>query len=122
MHPEQRFRISGAGEDRERADRDGRIQPGEQTGRDAKREIDGAPGDRDRQDQDGDEDQERLAQAFGVAVARIGTDPGGTIEPDLGKPRTRDHHPATTTTVARRPIDGLRTMAPSCPGPGRRSP
>ena len=93
LDPQEPLRVAGAGEDRDRPDRDEQVQPGDEACRDAEGEVDRAPDERDREDQDADEDEQRLAQPELVGVARISSDPRGAIEPRLGEPSERVHSP-----------------------------
>ena len=93
LDPEQPLRVTGAGEDRDRRDRDEQVQPGDEACRDAEGEVDRAPDERDREDQDGDEDKQRLAQPKVFVVPRISSDSRGAIEPRLGEPSERVHSP-----------------------------
>ena len=91
LDPEQPLRVAGAGEGRDRHDRDDQVQPGDEAGRGAEGEVDRAPDERDREDQDADEDEQRLAQPRLVVVPRIRADPRGAIDPRLGEPSERIH-------------------------------
>ena len=93
LDPQEPLRVAGAGEDRDRPDRDEQVQPGDEACRDAEGEVDRAPEERDREDQDGDEDEQRLAQPKVFVVPRISPDPRGAIEPRLGEPSECVHSP-----------------------------
>ena len=94
LDPQEPLDVAGAGEDRDRRDRDDEVQPGDEARHGAEGEVDRAPDERDREDQDADEDEQRLARPNLVVVPRIGTDPRGAIEPRLGEPSERVHLPS----------------------------
>ena len=93
LDPQEPLRVTRAGEDRDRPDRDEQVQPGDEACRDAEGEVDRAPDERDREDQDGDEDEQRLARPKVFVVPRIGSDSRGAIEPRLGEPSECVHSP-----------------------------